>query len=104
LAGTPVSARRLHSGDLIIEVSKKIHSDSLLRSTMLANVPIKVIPNHSMNSKTGVIRCSDHNDTNKEGFQDNLSAYGITEVRKIRVQHDGRQINTGTHPQYDSFG
>ena len=27
---------------------------------------------------------------------DNLSSQGITEVRKIRVQRDGRRINIGT--------
>jgi len=50
LAETPASVRRLRSGDLIIKVSKKSDSDSLRRSTMLANCPIKVVPRRSKNS------------------------------------------------------
>ena len=96
LAGTPTSVKRLRSGDLIIEVSKRSHSENLLRSKMLANCPIQVVPHRSMNSKKGVIRCRDLADTSEEEILDNLSSQGITEVRKIRVQRDGRRINTGT--------
>ncbi|KAK2152829.1 hypothetical protein LSH36_316g00005 [Paralvinella palmiformis] len=88
LAGTPASVRRLRSGDL--------HSDCLLRSTVLAHCTIKVVPHRSMNSRKGVIRCRDLADTSEEDILENLSAQGITEVRKIRVQRDGRRINTGT--------
>jgi len=96
LAERPASVRRLRSGDLIIEVSKKSHSDCLLCSTVLANLPIKVVPHRSMNSKKGVIRCRDLADTSEEEILDNLSLQGITEVRKRRGQRDGRGINTGT--------
>jgi len=72
LARTPASVRRLRSGDLIIEVSKKSHSDCLLRCTMLANCPIKVVPHRSMNSKNGVIRCRDLADTSEEEMLENL--------------------------------
>ncbi|KAK2147319.1 hypothetical protein LSH36_559g00023 [Paralvinella palmiformis] len=43
----------------------------------------------------GIIRCRDLADTSEEETLDNLSSQGITEVRKIRVQRDGRRINTG---------
>ena len=96
LVGMPTSVKRLRSGDLINEVSKRSHSENLLRSKMLANCPIQVVPHRSMNSKKGVIRCRDLADTSEEEILDNLSSQGITEVRKIRVQHDGRRINTDT--------
>jgi len=59
LAGTLAAVKKLISGDLIIELSKKSHTDCLLRSNMLINVPIKVVPQRSMNSKKGVILCRD---------------------------------------------
>jgi len=96
LAGTPVSVRRLRSGDLIIEVSKRSHSDNLLRSSMLANCPVKIVPHRTMNSKKGVIRCRDLSDTSEQEILDNLSAQGVTEVRKITVKRDGNRYNTGT--------
>jgi len=80
LAGTPTSVKRLRSGDLIIEVSKRRHSENLLHSKMLANCPMQVVPHSSMNSKNGVIRCRDLADTSKEEILDNLSSQGITEV------------------------
>ncbi len=96
LAGTPVSVKRLRSGDLIIEVSRKSHSDSLLRSGMMANCPIKVQPHRSMNIKKGVIRCYELKHTDEAEILDNLSSQGVTEVRKITIQREGSRINTGT--------
>ena len=96
LAGTPVSVRRLRSGDLILEVAKKSHSDNLLRSGMLANCPIRVTAHRSMNSRKGVIRCRDLKDTSEKEILDGLSAQGVTEVKKITVQRDGNRFNTGT--------
>ena len=49
-----------------------------------------------MNSKKGVIGSHDLIDTSEEEILANMSAQAITEVRKIRVQRDGRRINTGT--------
>jgi len=49
-----------------------------------------------MNSKNRVIRCRDLTDTSEEEILANMSAQGITEVRKIRVQREDRRINTGT--------
>ena len=96
LVGTPTFVKRLRSGYLISEVSKWSHSENLLRSKTLANFPIQVVPHRNMNSKKGVIRCRDLVDTSEEETLGNLSPQGITEVRKIRVQRDGRRNNTGT--------
>jgi len=96
LAGTPVSVRRLRSGDLILEVAKKSHSDNLLRSGMLANCPVRVTAHRSMNSRKGVIRCRDLKDTSEKEILDGLSAQGVTEVKKISVLRDGNRCNTGT--------
>jgi len=70
LAGTSTSVKRLRSGDLIIEVSTRSHSENLLRSKMLANCPIKVVPHRSLNSKKGVIRCRDLADTSEDEILD----------------------------------
>jgi len=85
LAGTPVSVRQLRSGDLILEVAKKSHSDNLLRSGMLANCPVHVTAHRSMNSRKGVIRCRDLKDTSEKEILDGLSAQGVTEVKKLSV-------------------
>ena len=50
LAGTPRTVRRLRSGDFLIEVTKRGQAEGLLRSKMLADIPIKVVPHRSLNT------------------------------------------------------
>ena len=52
---------------------------------MLANVPLKVVPHRSMNSKNGVVWFRDLAETSEEEIIENVSAQGITEVGTIRV-------------------
>ena len=91
LAGTPTSVKRFRPA-----YPQKTHSDWLLRFKMLANIPIKVVLHRSNNTKTGVMRCRDFAETSEENIKETLSVRGIMELRKIRVQRDGREVNTGT--------
>ena len=75
--GTPTSVKKLRSGDLIIQVSKRSHSDNLFCSKMLANCPI----HRRMNSKKGVVRCRDLADTSEQVILEFVSSeyYGSKE-------------------------
>jgi len=55
----PKTIKRLRSGDLLIEVAKKAHSNSLQNTKTIANTPITVTPHRTLNSSKGVIRCHD---------------------------------------------
>ena len=47
IAGEPKSLKRLRSSTYLMEVTRKSHADNLLRSNLLATVPIKVLQKRS---------------------------------------------------------
>ena len=59
LADVPKNVCKLRDGKVLVEVDKKCYSDNLLRSTSLANCPIKVSAHRSLNTSKGVMRCPD---------------------------------------------
>jgi len=96
LAGEPKKVTRMRSGDLLIEVSQRSHSKNLLRSTMLVNVPIKVYPHKTLNSRKGVIRCSELKYCDDKEILDGLASQNVKEVTHIKVTRDGKKEPTGT--------
>ena len=96
MAGKPREVKRLRSGDLLVQVVQKSHSDNLLRCTNLANIPVSVSAHKSLNSVKGVIRDYEVIISEEEEMLRELSAQGVTEVRKIRVRRDGVLSSTAT--------
>ena len=96
LAGTPRTVRRLRSGDFLIEVTKRGHAESLLRSTVLADIPIKVVPHRSLNTSKGIIRSFDLRDCSEAEINEHLVDQGVTAVRRMTVMRDGQRRNTNT--------
>ena len=83
LAGTPRTVRRLRSGDFLIEVTKPAQVESLLRSTVLADIPIKVVPHRSLNTSKGIIRSFDLKESSEAELKHNLADQGVTDVRRM---------------------
>ena len=96
LAGTPRTVCRLRSGDFLIEVTKRGQAEGLLRSTMLADIPIKVVPHRSLNTSKGIIRSFDLRESGEAELKQNLVDQGVTDVRRMTVMHDGQRHNTNT--------
>ena len=59
LAVEPKDVKRLRSGDLLIEVTRKSHADNLLRATTLLHIPVTITPHRTLNNSRCVIRCRD---------------------------------------------
>jgi hypothetical protein len=55
IAGEPRQVSRMRSGDILVEVDKQSHSNNLLKSSVLAGVPVKVSPHTSLNTSKGVV-------------------------------------------------
>ena len=81
------------SGDLIIEVSKNRLFAAFQNAGKYPNIGSSTSKYEPKNRR--VIRCKDLTDTPEEELL-YMWAQGITEVRKIRLQRDGRRINTDT--------
>ena len=57
--GTPKSVKKLASGSLLIEVSRKQQVENLLRCSSFYDVNVKCSLHKTLNSSKGVIRCVD---------------------------------------------
>ena len=97
LAGEPKSVKRLRSGDLLVEVTRKSHSDLLLKSKQLALVPITVSAHRALNSKRGVLRCRELSAMTEDEIQQALSDQHVSEIKRISVTRDGKRVPTHTY-------
>ncbi|KAK6189066.1 hypothetical protein SNE40_005111 [Patella caerulea] len=97
LAGEPKSVKKMRNGTLLVECAKESHASSLLKSTTLANIPIKVAPHNSLNSSRGVIRSQDLEGSSEEEMLENLASQGVTYVKRISIRRNGNIIQTNTY-------
>ena len=93
LASKPVSVKKTSFG-LLVEVSEKSHSDNLLRSTVLANVPIKVTAHRTLNSSKGVIRCRELSGMTEEEIAHELRDQSVSTVKRILIQKGQKATDT----------
>ena len=96
IAGQPENVKKLRSGQLLVEVSKKSHSNNLQQCKMLAQVPVKCFPHKSLNTKKGVIRCPDLKFCTDEEVLDELSSQRVVHLKRIIVTRNGEKKSTGT--------
>ena len=63
ITSEPKEMKKLASGNILVQVTKKIYCENLLRTTSLPGitVPVRVIPHKTLNTSRGVIRASDIN-------------------------------------------
>ncbi|XP_041367054.1 uncharacterized protein LOC121381769 [Gigantopelta aegis] len=96
LAGEPTNVTKMKNGSLLVECSTEKHSKCLLKSTILANIRIIVLPHTSLNSSKGVIRCRDLEGVSDEEICDNLTSQDVTVVRRIKVRRNNELVPTNT--------
>ena len=92
LAGEPKMVKKIKQG-LLVEVGSKIHSDLLLRSESIANVPINVSPHRSLNSCRGVIYCAELSNDDEDYILENLRPQNVTAVKRIHVNRGQKATN-----------
>ena len=80
----------------LIEVTKRGHAEGLLRSTMLADIPIKVVPHRSLNTSKGIICSFDLRDCSEAEIKEHLVDQGVTDVRRMTDMRDGQRRNANT--------
>ena len=96
ISGEMKSVRKLGSGDLMVETSRKSHSDNLLKCKMFINFPVTVSPHRTLNSSRGIIRHREFKFCSDEEVQENLFSKGVTDVKRISVTRDGKKCPTNT--------
>jgi hypothetical protein len=94
IAGEPEDVTRMRSGDLIIKVTRKSHSDNLLKTTRMVEVPVQVSPHMRLNTVKGIIRSVQLLETREEEILEELQSQGVTGVRRIKARREGVLQNT----------
>ena len=91
-AGEYKSMKQLKSGSYLVEMTQKIHSELLLKTTNIAGVPVKVSPHRSLNSSRCVIHCRELNNMDVEEIKNELESQGITKVERMKRRKDGQLV------------
>jgi hypothetical protein len=94
--GTVVSAKKLRSGAVLIQVANKTQSDRALSMTVWIDTPVKVSPHRSLNSCQGVIRCREFRDCADDEVLEALQPEGVTSVKHIMSKKTGTAQPTNT--------
>ncbi|XP_076312914.1 uncharacterized protein LOC143226182 [Tachypleus tridentatus] len=94
LAGSPKSVKKLRSGDILVETSTSQHSELILHSKAIGDIPIEVIPHATLNSSGGVIVERDLKNIPESEILAGFSTQGISTVRHIFTRKDRIMVQT----------
>lgn len=92
--GEDYNAKKLSSGDLLVEVTRKQQSDALLKQNSLADLTVTVTPHRSLNSIQGVISEHELLTETESDLLDGLRGQGVTALRRITIRRGGEEIKT----------
>ena len=73
IATSPKSCQKLKSGALLVEMTNKVHVESLLRLKQFFSIPAQCKPHTSLNTSRGIIRCPDLAGVSIDDIIDGLS-------------------------------
>ena len=96
IATSPKFCQKLKSGALLVEMTNKVHVESLLKLKQFFSIPSQCKPHASLNTSRGIIRCSDLAGVSIEDIIEGLADQHVTNARRITLTRDGvkRESNT----------
>lgn len=94
MAGNVRNTKKLPSGDLLVETATPAQSQNLLKTKMLAHIPITVTPHTTLNSTKGVIYCPDLIPIEDDEIKTELASQGVSDVHRITTKIDGKTKST----------
>lgn len=95
--GTLEVVKRLQRGNILVQTTNKSYSESLLKLTNLADVPVRCTAHRTLNSSKGVVRCRDLTLCNKQEIIDELQSQGVSDVFNITVRTDNSEQRRSTN-------
>ncbi|XP_061170354.1 uncharacterized protein LOC133179670 [Saccostrea echinata] len=98
IIGTPKSVKKLKSGALLIEVTKKQHS-TLLALKMLADIPVLGKVHSGLNQSKGILFDRDHDldGIPEQEIQSELESQGVISVRRFTKKRNDVVEPTNTY-------
>lgn len=92
--GKDFKAKKLPSGDLLVEVTTAKQSTALLALNEVREYKVSVTPHRSLNSTQGVISEDDLLEIPTDEIAEGLSGQGVVSVRRITLRRDGEERHT----------
>ena len=96
MIGTPKSVKKLKNGTLLVETTRKMQTDILLKSKKFFNLPVEVKPHKTLNSSKGIIRDRNLKGESEKNILEYLENQGVTAVKRFTVKKGQDTINTNT--------
>ncbi|GFV67001.1 uncharacterized protein TNCV_356871 [Trichonephila clavipes] len=93
-SGEPKSAKRLRSGDLLVETSSSTQTKSFLLIKTFLDSPVNIIPHKSLNTSRGVFSEPDLLTTPEAEILEGFSDQGVIQVRRITIKKDSAVVPT----------
>ncbi|GBN99641.1 hypothetical protein AVEN_179945-1 [Araneus ventricosus] len=85
VAGEVKSIKKLHSGQLLIEIMNAKQSENLMKLQKICEIQVKVAPHHSLNHSKGVIL---------EDILECLKGHKVIAVRRIIIKRNNQNFPT----------
>jgi len=96
LIGEAKNVNKQRNGNILIEVTSHRQSDTLLKCTMLLEVPIKVSSHRTLNTKKAIIRSRDLRECSEDEILTELTSQGVVEVKRMKSRREGILSDTNT--------
>ena len=99
IIGTPKSVKKLKSGALLIEVTKKTQSNALLNLKDLAGIPVLGKTHYGLNQSKGILFDRDHDldGIPEEEIQKELEPQGVVNVKRFTKKRNEKIEPTNTY-------
>ena len=96
LAGDLADIKKMRSGDLLVECTRRAQSDNLRKATQLVNIPIEVHSHQSKNTSKGVVRSPDLSGVSEDEMLEELRSQAVLAAKRITIRKGDRTIATNT--------
>ena len=96
LIGTPKSVKKMRNQTLLIETTRKIQTDQLLKCKTFFNLSVEVSEHKTLNSSKGIIRDKALKGESEENIKDNLQDQGVIAVKRFKIRKGHDLVSTNT--------
>lgn len=94
LIGKKYDAKKLSSGDLLVEVSQKQHANTLLKQKQFAHLDVSITPHRSLNTVQGVISQRDLMRETEADLLEGFREQGVVAIRRITIRRNNEEVVT----------
>ncbi|KAH8022326.1 hypothetical protein HPB51_023379 [Rhipicephalus microplus] len=86
LIGKKYDAKKLSSGDLLVEVSQKQHANTLFKQKQFAHLDVYITTHRSLNTVQGVISQRDLMRETEADLREGFREQGVVAIRRITIR------------------